>query len=247
MGIMQKASAPDASESIPAFAWSIRRARQVAQPAEYSPAITDGPYRAVSIFPSLLLARLGIAPNLITTAWGVLGLVGVIALGRPQYGVRLAGALLLQMSYLLDFVDGEVARLLNRTSDHGSFIDLVCHGLIKSSLFLAVGYGQYVYHHRAWALLPAFVACVSLSGIYSLPFLATAAKVREQQGSESVPRPTRSTIATLRDLLAVFPESPGLFALVLLGAAFNRLSWVLLLYGVLSPLWFLRRLLKYCG
>jgi phosphatidylglycerophosphate synthase len=146
---------------------------------------------------------------------------------------------------LLDFVDGEVARLLNRASKRGFFIDLICHGLIKSSLFLAVGYGVYRYNHRARALLLAFVACAAVSSIYSLPFLAQAAKVIDERASDGVPRSTRSTTSSLRNLLATFPESPGLYGLVLLGAIFDRLSWVVALYAILGPIWFLRKVIRF--
>jgi phosphatidylglycerophosphate synthase len=234
-----------ASQAGASFVQRVREARRIAQPAECNSSITDGPYRAVSIFPSLLLARFGIAPNVITIASGVLGLAGVVALGWRNYAVRLTGALLLQASYLFDFVDGEVARLLHRISKRGFFIDLICHGLIKSSLFLAVGYGVYGYNHRAWALVLAFVACIAVSSIHSLPFLVQAAKVIDERAPDGVLRSTTSTITLVRNLLATFPESPGIYGLVLLGALFDRLSWVVALYAILAPIWFLRKVIRF--
>ncbi len=131
----------------------LREARRIAQPAGLGPNVTDIPYRILSIFPSLLLARVGLSPNQITLLWISLGLMAVVALGSAKYGVRVAGALILQLSYLLDFVDGEVARLQNRISEQGSFLDLAGHGLVKTGLFLALGYHVLVSTHR-FAYLP---------------------------------------------------------------------------------------------
>jgi O-antigen ligase len=115
--------------------------RAIAQPREYSPAPTDRVYRLVSIYLSVPLARAGASPNAITLAWIVLGLGGVVGVGWGGVAPAVTGALLLQLSYLLDFVDGEVARLTDRRSATGGYLDLLGHALIKPSLLLAAGAG----------------------------------------------------------------------------------------------------------
>lgn len=225
----------------------LRETRRIAQPPEFSPSPTDIPYRVFSIFPSLLLARIGLTPNQITLLWIVVGLIGVVALGFSDYWVRVAGVVLLQFSYLLDFVDGEVARLQQRSSKLGSFLDLVGHGLIKTGLFLALGYYVWISTGRIEFLLLAFSAVLSISNGHTLPFYAAHASVSNeppgvcaQAGGTS-----RSFFRKLLGVAGILFESPGLYGIVLLGAVFGRLVWVVIFYGLLGPLWFLHRAIKY--
>src|SRR5438045_3539769 len=97
----------------------ISEARRVAQPPVATFSLSDHVYRFLSIYPSVVLAKTGMHPNEITGVWITLGLVALVPLGSASQLHRIGGALLLQVSYLLDFVDGEVARLQARTSKRG--------------------------------------------------------------------------------------------------------------------------------
>ena len=225
----------------------LKEARRIAQPPETTGSISDISYRAVSIFPSLVLARLGISPNQITVLWIFLGLAGVIALGSPDYTARVLGALLLQFSYLLDFVDGEVARLQNRISKRGYFLDLAGHGLVKAGLFLALGYHLLDSSRGYEYLLLAFSACVSISNGHALPFYASHARVHDRPTATRA-KTRKATVGMLKKLLALVAllfESPGLFAAVFAGAVLDSLALVVLFYGLLGPVWFLYRARKY--
>ncbi len=196
----------------------------------------------------MLFARLRMPPNRITVLWALLGIIGVIALGWPSYFVRVAGAVLLQISYLLDYVDGEVARLLQRSSKRGFLLDLLGHGVIKAGLFLAVGYRQFLTTQQAASLLLAFVASASLVNVYALPFLAAHAGVRNQpapSGNQSGASGRRGALRELLGLLGLLFESPGLYALVLITVLSNKIGLLLLFYGILTPLWLLWRVQKY--
>ncbi len=224
----------------------VREARRVAQPLDPEASVTDPPYRAVSIYPSMLLAHAGITANQVTIAWVFAGLVGVVALGWTSYAVRVTGALLLQVSYLFDFVDGEVARLQKCTSKRGFLLDLLGHGLIKASLFLALGYREFLTTQRTAGLLLAFVASASLVNVYALPFLAARAGVRNQPTARSGGAPARrSAVRQLLGMVGLLFESPGLYALVLAAVAARQIGVLLLFYGMLTPLWLLWRIGKY--
>jgi phosphatidylglycerophosphate synthase len=244
---MEKSAAIKNSNPLADLPGSISEARRIAQPPEFSPSVTDIPYRAVSIYPSMVLARLGVTPNQITVFWVLLGLVGATGLGSGAFRIRLAGALLLQISYLLDFVDGEVARLERRSSKRGYLYDLAGHALIKTLLFLAVGYRESVIWARPEILFLAFSASVCISGGYALPFYAAKAGVRNQPNSESAPAgsPARSFRPLALDFVSLLFESPGLYAAVLLLAIPKQLVWVIVFYGLVGPLWFLRRAARY--
>lgn len=228
---------PEASTG---FAWSVREARRIAQPASVSPNVTDIPYRAVSIYPSMIFARLGVTANQLTIFWVLLGIAGVVALGASRYSVQVTGAVLLEVSYLFDFIDGEVARLTEHTSSVGYLLDLAGHSVIKTAAFLAIGYGLFVSTHRYEMLILAFLACVGVSNGQLVPgFVAEAfpqtkraaiAPAQTPPVRRSLPRRAISGAGSLF-------YSPGIYLLILLGAIFTRLDWVIVFYGVLGPLW----------
>ncbi len=229
------------------FFQRIRAARRIAQPPEYAPNITEVPYRVISIWPSVVLARAGVTANRITLLWIALGLFGVVALGSADNRIRIVGAFLLQLSYLFDFVDGEVARLQNCLSKRGLFWDLAGHGLIKTGLFLALGFALFMASRRPEYLLLSFCACLSISGEYALPFYAARASVQKRP---IFPEPQAPAVkqATIRRLVAwggFLFESSGLYAVILLAALLNRLDWLVFFYGLAGPLYFVYRAAKY--
>ncbi len=227
------------------FVERLRETRRIAQPPD--PNITDRPYRAISIFPSLVLARTGVTPNQITLLWIVLGLAAVIGLGSPDNRIQIIGALLLQLSYLFDFVDGELARLQNRLSKRGVFFDLAGHGLIKTGLFLALGFALFTSTGRTEYLLLGFCACVSLSGAYALPFYAASASVNKRPLSTGETQVNVGNTKRLFALTGYLFESSGLYALTLLAALLNKFTWLIIFYGLVGPVSFIYRILRYRG
>jgi phosphatidylglycerophosphate synthase len=232
---------------------SIAALRRIAQPREYSPSPTDRPYRAVSIYLSAPLARAGATPNGITIAWIVLGLVGVVGLLADAWAARVVAGLLLELSYLLDFVDGEVARLTDRRSNVGGFLDLLGHGVIKGSLPLAVG-GAAAAHtgHVVFAVAGAIGAVAIVVGD-TLRFYA-ACTVNDLSsgdlGHTVAPLPTGPRRVTPAKIaFAAFDvsfESPGLYGFALLAALTDRFDILAVYWSVGGLSWFLRRALIYC-
>lgn len=227
--------------------------RSIAQPPEYSPSVTDRPYRAVSIYLSLPLARAGATPNGITTGWIVVGLAGVAAFLVQGYLAHVVGALLLQLSYLLDFVDGEVARLTGRRSLTGGFLDLLGHGLIKASLPMAVGAAAGWHTGQGVLLLAGGIGAVAIVVGDTLRFYA-ACTVNELAGGDLghtvVPRvPGARRLSLSRVIATGFDlsfESPGLFGLALVAALADRLDLLVLYWAAGGSVWFWRRATTYC-
>ena len=226
--------------------------RRIAQPAEYSPSATDHLYRVFSIYVSVPLARLGATPNGITVAWIGLGLLGAVGLLCDSWPLRIVAALLLQLSYLLDFVDGEVARLSDRRSLVGGFLDLVGHGLIKGALPLAVGAAAAADTGRPLLALAGAVAAVVIVVGDALRFYA-ACTIRDLAGGdlghavvESPPARGRRTPWRLVGAAWVVSfESPGLYGLTLIAVLVQRLDVLAVYWALGGTLWFLRRTLAY--
>jgi len=232
---------------------SLRELRAIAQPPAYSLGPFDGAYRACSIYLSVPLARWGATPNGITVAWILLGLVGTALLVPPVRWLQVLGALVLNFSYLLDFVDGEVARLSNRRSRVGGYIDLVGHGLIKTALPLATGMAAALAWREPLLVLAGALAAIAVIAGDSGRFYAACTSGDLDAGDLGhtvVPvrsGPRRITAGKiLGTLWEQSFESPGLYGLTLLGAIVGRLDVVTLYWLVAAPIWFLQRTRQYC-
>jgi len=224
--------------------------RRIAQPREYSPSLTDVPYRAVSIYLSAILARAGATPNGVTVAWIVVGLVGVIGLLADAWAARVAAAVLLQISYLLDFVDGEIARLTDRRSNVGGLLDLLGHGLVKSSLPLAVGGSAAIQTgHVIFAVAGAVGAVTIIVGDTLRFYAACTANDLSAGDLGHTVAPRQDRRVTFAKLVgAAFDlsfESPGLYGLTLVAALTDRLDLLALFWATAGVIWLLRRTVVY--
>ena len=170
----------------------------------------------------------------------------MVALIDPRYGVRLTGAAAIEVSYLFDYVDGEVARLQGRSSRRGLFLDLVGHGLIKTAVFLVIGYRIVLATGRFEYLILAILACVGVSNGHAAVAYGEVAGVAMQSkvGAVSTGPTKESNLRKVLSLAGYVFESFGIFWIVLIGAIVDRLDWVLFLYGCLGPLWCLYRIWK---
>jgi len=83
---------------------------------------------AVRILWLLLRVAPGVAPNAVTSGSLALGLLAAAAFWQGRYGW---GALLFQLSFLLDCIDGKLGRLTGRSSPWGAFYD----GFVNNVVF----------------------------------------------------------------------------------------------------------------
>jgi phosphatidylglycerophosphate synthase len=201
-------------------------------------------YRFLSIFLTVPLVRAGISANQITIAWIFLGILGAVALGFPKYGVRVFGACLLQLSELLDCVDGEVARLNEQTSRSGAFLDSVGHDVWRRGLFLPIGYQVFKDTHNVGYLLLAFSCAVFVGSYQTAPLLAEYIGLQETTGNRGSAVPSRNTSLARKVAAPLFLLMRNLKMAICIGAIFDRLAWVLCWYAITSPVLFLWRVFR---
>jgi hypothetical protein len=72
---------------------------------------------------SALAIRLRLSPNLVTVISFIVGLAAALSFAQGSRWALILGALLLQLSLILDCVDGEVARATHRFSVIGAWLD----------------------------------------------------------------------------------------------------------------------------
>jgi phosphatidylglycerophosphate synthase len=97
-------------------------------------------YRPASLRISWLLLKSGLSPNAITFAQIFVGLLGcfIIYTQHNTMGL-LSGVLLLHFAYVLDCVDGEIARATDAESIQGIFLDKFAHAITMPAIFLSIG------------------------------------------------------------------------------------------------------------
>jgi phosphatidylglycerophosphate synthase len=100
------------------------------------------------------------APH-VTVVWLVIGLLGAFAYARGGYAYALLGAAALQVKNVLDAVDGSLARLQQRPSRIGRFLDSLSDALVLVALNLALAVAVSRARPVAYAALLAGAALIA--------------------------------------------------------------------------------------
>jgi phosphatidylglycerophosphate synthase len=90
--------------------------------------------RPVARWVALRLAGTPIRAPHVTLVWAVVGFLGALAYGRGGYGFALLGAAAIQVKNVLDAVDGSLARLQQRPSRIGRFLDSIFDALVAAAV-----------------------------------------------------------------------------------------------------------------
>jgi 1L-myo-inositol 1-phosphate cytidylyltransferase / CDP-L-myo-inositol myo-inositolphosphotransferase len=130
-----------------------------------------------------LFLNLRFSPNAVTTLSIALGLIAAAAFARGSYASGILGALLFQLSAIVDCCDGEVARLTFSESRLGAQLDLIGDNLVHVAVFAGVAWAVYL-HGPTLAAIPPMVplllgAAVILANVLSLWLIVRARKLRD--------------------------------------------------------------------
>ncbi len=100
--------------------------------------------RQISYRVSPKLAQFGFSPNQLTMIGLFSGIACAFAFaqGTPLWGIL--GALLWTICSLMDYCDGEVARITNKTSNLGRYLDDLTDWIVHTAFFLGLGVGAEV-------------------------------------------------------------------------------------------------------
>jgi len=86
-----------------------------------------------------LLLHTEVTANQVTLLSLIVGILGGVLFAFKPWGAFLAGAVLMQLWYLLDHVDGQIARYRKTACLTGRFFDYVMHHAIHGVLFFSLG------------------------------------------------------------------------------------------------------------
>lgn len=136
--------------------------------------------RFFSIYLTRFFIRWNWTPNQVTLLSLAMGLAGVYFLACGHWAVGLLG---LNLWYLFDHVDGEIARYTGKSSLSGYFFDTVVNFFVQPLTFLALGLGL---REPIWIMF-GFVAMFGCMMLSLIPMCQDCILLQEYRKRGSVP------------------------------------------------------------
>ena len=116
--------------------------------------------RPISIWFTWVFVRTPLSANHITIIQEIFGIIGAVLFACGRF---VLGSIFLQLGFIMDNSDGEVARWKNQQSESGKFLDLIGHMIVIPFYFFGLGLGLYLQQGYIITLIMGFFA-----GLFSL-------------------------------------------------------------------------------
>ena len=97
-----------------------------------------------------LAVKIGATPNQVTLLSFAIGLYSAYSFSRGDFWSIFIGAVLLQLSIIIDCVDGELARYTRKFSKLGAWLDAVTDRVKEYMVFLGLAYGAEIDGRNLW-------------------------------------------------------------------------------------------------
>ncbi|MGQ0632316.1 MAG: DUF5941 domain-containing protein [Sporichthyaceae bacterium] len=128
-----------------------------------------------------------VTPNQVTLIAFVIALAAAVAFANGGRGALIAGALLLQVSLVLDCVDGEIARYTRRFSPFGAWLDLTTDRIKEYAVYAGLAIGSARAGDEVWTLAAATLALQVFRNFVDFGFVTTVDIRRAARRGEQVP------------------------------------------------------------
>jgi hypothetical protein len=157
--------------------------------------------RRLSIRLTWILLHTRLSANQVTVGAILIGIAGALLLAWNDFWPVIVGLVLLELSFVLDYSDGEIARYqaLERggsTATGGAYLDWIGHYYVPSTMIAALAYGAFSANGHEWLLLAALVIVFSLVRIpYSARDHVLLGLFRDQPELRADPEFLRAVLA----------------------------------------------------
>lgn len=152
--------------------------------------------RKLSIRITWVLLKLGFNADRATLLGIGVGLAGAGLLASRNIWFLLAGLALLQLSFVIDFSDGEIARYERSSGPAGAYLDWIGHYYLPAAITFALAWGAVRSGESEWVLLAAVVVALSLLRIpYSARDHVLLGLYRDDPAIRNDPRFVRAVLA----------------------------------------------------
>jgi 1L-myo-inositol 1-phosphate cytidylyltransferase / CDP-L-myo-inositol myo-inositolphosphotransferase len=187
-----------------------------------------------------LFVKAGWSPNAITVLSLLVGFLAAGFFAQGTYLAGVVGALLFQLSAIIDCCDGAVARLTFRESRFGEQLDLIGDNVVHMAIFGALGWAGYV-TGGGWLFL-ALGALAMIGNGLSLWFVSRMKGRDKQQGWTNPVQAARSEFIVKNMVSRDFSIIVVLFALLnllhvflWLAAIGSNVFWMMTAWITRSP------------
>ena len=219
----------------------VQRVREIfAEGSDKSPMMTYV-FRPLSFLVTPAVMSLGLSANQVTYVGGALGVASLALFAVGGHGLWVAGVALFSLYFLMDAVDGNVARITDSATYFGKFLDGAVDTLLISLLPASVGLGLYVETAQPTWLVVGAANCVLL--LFALYTMTRFSFHREWMRADFLARRLTDPGAAVKRSGAsryIIPSSAlfnYLFVGLIVVAAVNLKEQFLLGYLALSGLW----------
>ena len=132
-----------------------------------------------------LLVRTPISANQVTVIQEIIGTIGAIMLAVPSIKIMLLGIFLIQFGFILDCVDGEVARYKGQSSVRGVFLDLIGHQIVIPFYIFFTSLGVFIRTGQIDALVVGFLGALFIIPTERLALLSVINSMIEKKGNRN--------------------------------------------------------------
>jgi phosphatidylglycerophosphate synthase len=142
--------------------------------------------RRVSKLLTWAAVKVGATPNQVTIASFAIGLYAAFLFSQGDTWSLIGGAILLQVSIIVDCVDGEIARYTRKFSELGAWLDAITDRVKEYAVFLGLAYGAFVHNgQNLWVLAAVLMAIQTFRHLSDYNF----SQVVKARAAEEVPVP----------------------------------------------------------
>jgi len=177
-----------------------------------------------------LLAKTFINPNQVTFLMLIVAIVTGFLLASSDYYFRVISVFLIQIFFLLDVIDGQLARLKNMVSDFGGWFDYMVDQILLYSIFIGMTVGVHNRYEYRWIWL---IGIFTISG-FSLNFCGEKMADRFFKKIEEKKETIQNKLSWLKSVyrkINGFLESWDVqLYIISLGAILDKLLYVLLYF-----------------
>jgi len=223
---------------------TIKELRQVCQNSEESPSWKTQSFegrfnRIFSIYLTWIFIKLPFTPNQITIFGTLLYLFAASLFVFNVFIFNVIALVLIFISFLLDAVDGELARYRKMSKGGGvggAYVEPVTHDIMYAFFFLPISIGATVtFNNNVFLILAAFIATISKL-LFRLAEFRYDALIRfwaEQKGEKVGYKQNVKTPPTIfYFIFRNFFTGTGIFTLLIPAVLLNRLDLFLYFYAL---------------
>jgi phosphatidylserine synthase len=133
-----------------------------------------------------MAVKIGATPNQVTLASFAIGLYAAFLFAQGDTWSLIWGAVLFQVSIIVDCVDGELARYTRKFSELGAWLDAITDRVKEYAVFLGLAHGAFVHNgQNLWVLAAVLMAIQTFRHLSDYNF----SQVVKARAAEELPVP----------------------------------------------------------